>query len=101
MFMKRLALHILSALVLLTVSALQADAQYASDRFSFDSDISDIREACVPDFRYTYDDWLQYGPAAVMVGLKVAGYEGRSSWGRMFASDVFSVGAMAATVNGL
>lgn len=101
MLMKRLALHILSVLVLLTVSARQADAQYASDRFSFDSDISDIRETCVPDFRYTYDDWLLYGPAAVMIGLKVGGYESRSSWGRMLVSDALSVAAMAATVNGI
>ena len=99
--MKRLLLYTLTTVFLLSAFSLEADAQYATERFSFDSDISDIRESIVPDFRYTYDDWLQYGPAALMVGLKTAGYESRSSWGRMLVSDAFSIGAMALTVNGL
>ena len=99
--MKRLLSYILTTVFLLSVFSWQADAQYATDRFSFDSDISDIRESIVPDFHYTYDDWLQYGPAALMVGLKAGGYESRSSWGRMFVSDAFSTGAMAVAVNGL
>ena len=99
--MKKTLLHILAAALLLLGFSRRAEAQYASERFSFDSDISDIREAIVPDFHYTYDDWLQYGPAALMVGLKVSGYESRSSWGRMLVSDAFSAAAMAATVNGL
>lgn len=99
--MKRFLLYILTLTLMLMTFPQQAGAQYATDRFSFDSDISDIREAIVPDFHYTYDDWLQYGPAALMVGLKVGGYESRSSWSRMFVSDAFSVGAMALTVNGL
>lgn len=99
--MKRLLSYILTTVFLLSVFSWQADAQYATDRFSFDSDISDIRESIVPDFHYTYDDWLQYGPAALMVGLKTGGYESRSSWGRMFVSDAFSTGAMAVAVNGL
>ena len=99
--MKRILTYILTFILLLQAFGWQAEAQYAAGRFSFDSNISDIREACVPDFHYTYDDWLQYGPAALMVGLKVSGYESRSSWGRMLVSDVMSVGAMAVTVNGL
>lgn len=99
--MKRLLSYILPAVLLFTTFPVETVAQYASDRFSFDSDISDIRESIAPDFRYTYDDWLQYGPAALMVGLKAGGYESRSSWGRMLVSDIFSIGAMAATVNGL
>lgn len=99
--MKRFLIYILTLVFLLPAASGEADAQYATDRFSFDSDISDIRESIVPDFHYTYDDWLQYGPAALMIGLKVGGYESRSSWGRMLVSDAFSVGAMALTVNGL
>ena len=99
--MKRLLLYTLTTVFLLSSFSLEADAQYATERFSFDSDISDIRESIVPNFRYTYDDWLQYGPAALMVGLKTAGYESRSSCGRMLVSDAFSIGAMALTVNGL
>lgn len=45
------------------------------------------------------DDYLQYSPAVLMVGLKACGYQGRSSWGRMLVSDAFSVAVMAATVN--
>ena len=99
--MKRFLLYTLPTAFLLCAFSWQADAQYATDSFSFDSDISDIRESIAPDFHYTYDDWLRYGPAALMAGLKVGGYESRSSWGRMFVSDVFSVGAMAVTVKGL
>lgn len=44
----------------------------------------------IPDFRHHYDDYLQFAPAAVMFGLKAAGVEGRSSWGRMMVSDAFS-----------
>ena len=99
--MRRLLLYALTTVFLLSAVSREADAQYATNRFSFDSGIYDIREACIPDFRYTYDDWLQYGPAALMVGLKVSGYESRSSWGRMLVSDAFSVAAMTVTVNGL
>lgn len=99
--MKRILPYILTLIFLSHAFIWQAEAQYATGRFNFDSDISDIREVCIPDFHYTYDDWLQYGPAALMVGLKVSGYESRSSWGRMLVSDAISVGAMAVTVNGL
>lgn len=99
--MKRILLYALTTVFLFSAVSSEADAQYATDRFSFDSDIYDIRASIVPDFHYTYDDWLQYGPAALMIGLKAGGYESRSSWGRMLVSDAFSVGAMALTVNGL
>ncbi len=99
--MKRYLSYILILVILLPLSAKQAKAQYAADHFSFDSDISDIRNAIAPDFDYTYDDWLRLGPAALMIGLKVGGYEGRSSWSRMLVSDAFSAGAMAVTVYGL
>lgn len=48
-----------------------------------------------------FDDYLQYSPAVVMLGLKAAGYQGRSSWGRMLVADAFSVAVMAALVNGI
>jgi hypothetical protein len=99
--MKPFLLHILTFIILLSAFSWEAHAQYATDRFSFDSDISDIRECITPDLHYTFDDWLQYGPAGLMIGLKAGGYESRSSWGRMLVGDAFSVGAMALTVNGL
>ena len=36
-----------------------------------------------------------------MVGMKACGYESRSSWGRMLASDAFPAGVMAIAVNSL
>ena len=60
-----------------------------------------LRNAFVPKFRHHYDDYLQYAPAVGMLGLKLAGVEGRSSWGRMLVSDAFSVALMAAAVNSI
>lgn len=61
----------------------------------------DIREVYAPHFERKYDDYTQYLPAAVMLGLKAFGVQGRSSWGRMLTADVFSIGIMAGLVNGL
>lgn len=61
----------------------------------------DMRNQYLPGFRYHYDDYLQYLPAVAMVGMKIGGVEGRSSWGRMLVSDAFSVALMAGMVNGL
>ena len=36
-----------------------------------------------------------------MLGLKIGGVRGRSSWGRMLVSDAFSVALMAGAVNSL
>lgn len=64
-----------------------------------DKDFRVIRNSYIPHFRYHYDDYLQYSPGVVMLGLKAFGIEGRSSWGRLLVSDAFSAGIMAATVN--
>lgn len=47
------------------------------------------------------DDYLQYSPAALMVALKAAGVDSRSSWGRMLTSDAASLVTMTLAVNGL
>ena len=44
---------------------------------------------------------MQYAPAAVMLGMKVAGVQSRSSWGRMLVSDAFSALLMGGVVNTL
>ena len=80
---------------------MDAAGQTAPSRYTFDTDILMLRNSIDPDFRHHYDDWTQYAPAAVMVGLKTCGYKGRSTWGRMLVSDAFSVAAMAAMVNGV
>lgn len=66
-----------------------------------DDHFHDLRNSYIPAFRNHYDDYLQYAPAVAMLGLKVSGVEGRSSWGRMLVSDAFSAGLMAITINSL
>lgn len=99
--MKDLAAKIIISLTLFLIGISDAGAQYSVDRHSFDTDINHICQSHIPHFDYSYDDYLQYAPVALTYGLKALGYESRSSWTRMFVSDVFSVAAMAATVNGI
>ena len=63
--------------------------------------VNDLRNAYVPNFRHKYDDYLQYAPAVLMLGLKIGGVKSRSSWGRMITADAFSVEIMATLVNGI
>lgn len=60
-----------------------------------------IRNTYAPTFRHSYDDYLQYSPAALMFALKLSGVESRSSWGRMLVADLASVAVTTALVNGL
>lgn len=53
------------------------------------------------DFKTGIDDYTQFFGPAMVVGLKVGGYEGRSDWGRMLASAGFSYAIMAGFVNGI
>ena len=59
----------------------------------------DLRNCFAPNFDNSYDDYLQYTPAALMLALKVSGVKGRNSWPRMLVSDAFSVILMASAVN--
>lgn len=72
-----------------------------SQKQNFDMDLLMLRNTVVPGFNHNYDDYTQYAPAALMVGMKACGYKGRSSWGRMLVSDAFSIASMAALVNGV
>ncbi|MEG1574124.1 MAG: phosphatase PAP2 family protein, partial [Bacteroidales bacterium] len=49
-------------------------------------------------FHNRFDDYIQYVPAAVMLGMKLGGVKGRSSWGRMIASDAFSAALVGGSV---
>ena len=60
-----------------------------------------LRNDFLPQFHQTFDNYTQYAPAIVMVGMKAAGIESRSSWGRMLLGDAFSVSMMAGIVQGL
>lgn len=52
-------------------------------------------------FHNKADDYIQYSPLLLTWGLKATGYEGRSQWGRLLASNAFSAFIMAGLVNGI
>ena len=60
-----------------------------------------LRNDYLPRFNRHLDDYMQYAPAAVMLGMKAAGVQSRSSWGRMLVSDAFSALLMGGVVNTL
>ncbi len=46
------------------------------------------RHSFIPEFRYHYDDYLQFLPYALQIGMRARGYTGRShSWQEMLAAD--------------
>ena len=64
---------------------------------NIDQDIA----SAIPSFSCLVDDYLQYSPAAVMLGLKTFGYEGRTGWGQMLTADAFSIAIMTGVTKGL
>lgn len=46
----------------------------------------------------TFDDYLQYSPIMLMLGLKAFGVESRSSWGRMLVSAGLATGVVSLAV---
>ncbi len=55
----------------------------------------------VANFKTGIDDYSQFFGPAMVVGLKLGGYEGRSDWPRLLASAGMSYGIMALLVNGI
>ena len=53
------------------------------------------------DFKTGIDDYSQFFGPAMVVGLKLGGYEGRSDWPRLLASAGMSYAIMAGFVNGI
>lgn len=53
------------------------------------------------NFHNTADNYLQYSPLILTTGLKIAGVQGRSSWGRYAVSVAASYAVMAAMVNSI
>ena len=94
-------MYLCIAWVLISSTTAVSSAQTAPSKYTFDTDFLMLRNTIDPDFRHHYDDWTQYAPAAVMVGLKACGYKGRSTWGRMLVSDAFSAASMAVIVTGM
>lgn len=66
-----------------------------------DDHFRSLRNDYLPQFNRHVDDYLQFSPAAVLLGMKTFGVESRSSWGRMIASDAFSALLMGGAVNTL
>lgn len=103
--MKRYIIYIALSVSLMFSAAGPSEAQIADfvpyTKYSMDTDLYDLRFATMPAFHYIYDDYTQYAPAAVMLGLKAFGYEGRTRWAGMLVSDAFSVGIMTVAVRGV
>ena len=53
------------------------------------------------DFKTDIDDYTQFFGPAMVVGLKLGGYEGRSDWPRLLASAGMSYAIMAVLVNSI
>ena len=68
---------------------------------SEDDHFRSLRNDYLPRFSRHADDYMQYAPAAIMLGMKAAGVQSRSSWGRMLVSDAFSAILMGSTVHTL
>ena len=68
---------------------------------SEDDHFRSLRNDYLPRFNRHADDYLQYLPVAVMLGMKLGGMEGRSSWERMLVSDAFSALLMSSVVYSL
>lgn len=68
---------------------------------SEDDHFRSLRDDYPPHYDRRADDYLQYAPAAAMLVMKAAGAKGRSTWGRMLASDAFSALIMGGAVNTL
>ncbi len=61
----------------------------------------ELRNSFIPKFHNEIDNFTQYLPAGVMIGMKAFGVPSRSSWGEMLTADAFSAIIMAGLVNGI
>lgn len=66
-----------------------------------DSKFRNLRNDFLPRFRNGIDNYMQFTPAAVLLGLKAAGVKSRDSWGRLTVSAALSAAMMATVVQGL
>lgn len=66
-----------------------------------DTHFRSLRNGYMKEFHHTYDNYSQYLPLAVMLGMKTAGVKSRNSWSRMLASDAFSAAIMAGAVESI
>ena len=59
------------------------------------------KHVLLTDFKTGIDDYTQFFGPVLTTGLKIAGVEGRSDWGRYIASTAMSYAIMAGFVNGI
>lgn len=64
-----------------------------------DTHFRSLRNDYMKSFHRPFDNYTQFLPGAVMLGLKAAGVDSRCSWSRMLVSDAFSVAIMGTVVN--
>lgn len=64
-------------------------------------DIRETRNRYIPTFKYHFDDYMQYAPAATTFGLKAAGVQGRNQLKRSALTYATSIAIMAILVNGI
>ena len=57
----------------------------------FDKKLRTYRHEEIPNFKYSYDDYLQFSPLVIVYGLKSFGVESRSTWGELLVSNSFSI----------
>ena len=72
-----------------------------SEKKSFRQNTKDNKHTLITDFKTHIDDYSQFFGPVMTTGLKIAGVEGRSDWGRYLASTAMSYGIMALFVNGI
>lgn len=64
-------------------------------------DIREVRNRYIPAFRYKFDDYLQYAPAATVLALNALNVKGKHKPGRTVVSYAFSMAIMGTLVNGI
>ena len=65
------------------------------------TNIRNLRQKFQYNFHSPADNYLQYSPLLLTTGLKAAGVEGRSTWGRYAVSAAASYAVMALLVNSI
>ena len=72
-----------------------------SEKKSFRQNTPDNKHTLITDFKTGIDDYSQFFGPVMTTGLKIAGVEGRSDWGRYLASTAMSYAIMGGFVNGI
>ena len=72
-----------------------------SEKNAFRQNTGDNKHVLLTDFKTGIDDYTQFFGPVLTTGLKIAGVESRSDWGRYLASTAMSYAIMAGFVNGI